>query len=128
MAVTLFNPTVRINNIIVSPKPNSVSIVDGKGEKTVKAVSSGGGFSDIVVSGDVETRVGKIKMSFYFTDENYELLRTWKSVDDTVGSTITITEGDFHATMTGAVVINDPEKMIGVDEAFEVEFHGRPIV
>jgi len=124
----LSNPTVMINNVTVTPKANSVSIVSGKGEKTVKGVSSGAGFVDTAVSEDIETQVGKIKMSFYTTSENIELLRAWQSMDINIGNVVSVTDEDFHAVLTGAVVTNDPEMMIGVDESFEVEFHGRPTI
>jgi hypothetical protein len=124
----LSNPTVMVNNVNVTPKANSVSIVSGKGEKTVKGVSSGAGFVDTAISEDIETQVGKIKMSFYATSENIELLRGWQSVDVNIGNVVSVTEDDFHAVLAGAIVINDPEIMIGVDESFEVEFHGRPTI
>lgn len=124
----LTNPTVMINNVNATPKANSVSIVSGKGEKTVKGVSSGAGFVDTAISEDIETQVGKIKMGFYATSENIELLRGWQSVDINIGNVVSVTEDDFHAVLTGAVVTNDPEIMIGVDESFEVEFHGRPTI
>jgi hypothetical protein len=124
----LSNPTVKINNVVVMPKANSVSIASGKGEKTVKGVSSGGGFVDVAVSEDVETKVGKIKMSFPTTQENIEILRSWQSIDISIGNVVSVTEDNFHAVMVGAIVINDPEMMIGVDESFEVEFHGRPTI
>ena len=123
----LTNPTVRINNVTVTPKPNSVSITPGFGEKSVKGVSSGGGFSDIVISEDVETRVGCIKMSFYSTGENYELYRAWKSAPNTVGNIISVTEDDFHAVMISAVVVNMMEFNIGNEESFEVEFKGTAV-
>ena len=124
----LIYPTVKINNVTVTPKANSVSIASGTGEKTVKGVSSGGGFVDVAVSEDVETKIGKIKMSFYTTQENMELVRGWQSTDISIGNVISVTEDDFHAVLTGGVIINDPEMMIGVDESFEVEFHGRPTI
>lgn len=124
----LTNPTVKINNVTVTPKANSVSVVSGKGEKTVKGISSGAGFVDVAISEDIETQVGKIKMSFYTTADNIELLRGWQSIDLNIGNIISVTEDDFHSVMVGAIVINDPEMMIGVDESFEVEFHGRPTI
>ena len=124
----LTNPTVKINNVTMTPKANSVTVTSGKGEKTVKGVSAGGGFSDVAVSEDIETRVGKIKMSFYTTKDNTELLRTWQAIDLNIGNVISVTEDDFHAVMVSAIVINDPELMMGVDESFEVEFHGRPTI
>lgn len=129
MAIKLLtNPTVMVNNVLVMPKANSVSVVSGKGEKTVKGISSGAGFTDVVVSEDVETKVGKIKMSFYTAEDEIELLRAWQSMDLNIGNTVSVTENDYHAVLTGGVVINDPEQMIGADESFEVEFHGRPII
>jgi hypothetical protein len=129
MTITILtNPTVRINNVTILPKANSVTITDGKGEKTVKGVSAGGGLTDIAVSADVETQIGKLKFSLYTTKGNIELLRAWQSIDLNLGNILTVSENDYNATISGGIVINDPEKMIGVDESFEVEFHGRPAI
>jgi hypothetical protein len=124
---TLSNPTVRINNVNVLPKANSVTVKLGKGEKSVVGVSAGGLDSSQVVSENVETRCGEIKMSFHSTIENYENLRTWLSIDLNVGNTISVTEDDFHAVMTGGIIINDPEVPLGNEETFEVHFKGSEI-
>ena len=126
--IGLSNATVRVNNVIVAAKANSVSVNDGKGTKSVKGISAGGEFSDVVVFEDVESRVGKIKFSLYTTAYNIELLRSWQSIDLAVGNTISVTDDDYHAVLSNGVVINDPDKMIGLDQSFEVEFHGRPII
>jgi len=128
MAKIFANPTVTVNNVPVVPKPNSTSIVEGKGEKTVKGVSAGAGFSDIVISEDISTKISKIKFSIPSNDVNYSLVRAWQAIDLNLGNVVTVHEDDYAAVMTGGIVINDPEKMFGVDEYFEVEFHGRPIV
>lgn len=122
----LSNPTVKINNVIVAPCPNSVTVVEGQGETTVEGISLGGGLTGVTVSENIETKVSKIKMEFPNTTENKELKRTWKSVDLNIGNTISITEDDFHIVVAGAVVKNDPEMKFSADGKIDVEFHGAP--
>ena len=40
------------------------------------------------------------------------------------GNSVKIFGTDFNGTMTGAVVMNDPDMKTGVDESFEVTFDG----
>lgn len=128
--IVLSNPTIRVNNVTVGFKPNSLVIRLGKGEISVKGVSIGGGLSDIAKSENIEDRVGMIKFSTYSTNVDIDLLNIWKSIDISIGNIIKVVNGngDFTATMSGAVIANDPDIPIGVDEAFEIDFQGLPII
>ena len=126
--IVFSNPTVRVNNVTVGFKPNSLSFKMGKGEASVKGVSVGGGFSDIAVSENIEDRVGMVKFSLYSTEINIELLNVWKSIDIGIGNVVKIIDKNFTATMTSSVVVNDPDIGIGVDESFEVDFKGGVLV
>jgi hypothetical protein len=123
----LTNPVVRIQNVIVTIKPASLSFDIGKGEKKVSGVSVGGGASGIAVSDDVSTRVGKIKFSLFTTAENIARFRAWKSQANSVGNTISLTEGNTHIVGKYMQVVNSPDMAVGVDESFEIEFEGLPL-
>lgn len=126
--ITLANPTVTINNDTFLPVANSVSLMDGQGTKSVKGVSSGGGFTDIVISENVEERYSQFKFSLHTVDVNMQRKRDWRAVDDSVGVTISVTQGDFHRVIRHAILTNDPEQKFGSEESFEVEFQGLPAV
>ena len=124
---TLSNPTIKINNEIVTIKPNSFSFDVGKGEKKVSGVSVGAGATGVAISDDVSTRIGKMKMSFFTTPENVARFRQWKSATISEGNTITASEENFTLIGKYMQIINSPDIMIGTDESFEVEFHGLPL-
>lgn len=123
----LSNLTLRVNNRAVGYKPNTLAFKTGKGEISVKGVSIGAGLSDIAVSENVETFVGQIKFELYTTAKNEDLFKEWKEAPISTGNTVKIFGTDFTGTMTGAVVMNDPDMKTGVDESFEVTFDGNPI-
>lgn len=123
----LSNLTLRVNNRTVGYKPNTLSFVTGRGEISTKGVSVGAGISDISVSENVETFVGKIKFELYTTAENEDLFKEWKEAAIAVGNVVKIFGTAFTGTMTSATVKNDPDMKTGVDESFEVEFEGKPI-
>ena len=126
----LSNPAIIVNNQAIGFKANSLSIKMGKGEKSVKGVSLGGGLSEIAVSDNIEDRVGMAKFSLYTSKENMDLFNIWKNVLNSSGNTIKITDeqNGFTATLPRAVVTNDPDMNFGVDECFEVEFKGEVFV
>lgn len=126
--IVLSNPAIRVNNLSVGFKPNSLVIKTGKGENSVKGVSEGGGNSGIAKSENVETRVGMIKFSLFSTNIDIESFNVWKSINISIGNIIKVIDENFNATMSGAIVINDPDIAMGVDESFEVEFEGGVII
>lgn len=123
----LSNPTAKINNVIVMPKANSISVCLGMGEKKVIGISAGGGFSSIAVSTDVSTKIGKIKFSLYSTAENIALFRAWHAIDINLGNTVSLSDGEFHIIGIGCIVITDPDITFEPEGAFEVEFHCRQL-
>lgn len=126
--IVLSNPTIRVNNVSVGFKPNSLVIKTGKGEASVKGVSHGGGLSGIAKSENIEDRVGMVKFALYSTNEDIELFNIWKSIDISIGNIIKVVDRTFTATMPGAIIVNDPDINIGVDETFEIDFQGGVIV
>lgn len=126
--IVLSNPTIRVNNIAIGFKPNSLSIKLGKGETSVKGVSVGGGLSDVAISENIEDRVSMIKFSLYSTNELIDFFNIWKNMDISFGNDIKIFDRNFNATLSQGVITNDPEIAIGVDADFEVDFKGNIIV
>lgn len=123
----LSNLTLRINNETVKYKPNTLTFTTGQGEFSVKGVSAGAGDSDIAVSENVETFVGKVKFELYSTADNEDLFKRLKEANLSTGNVVKLFGKDFSGTMTNATVINDPEIKVGVDESFEIELHGNKI-
>lgn len=128
MAVrALVNPTVIINNIHVQPVPNTATVTEGFGDKSVKTRSSGGGAIETVYFQNVENKTSKFKMDLYAVHDVVELHRTWQTLGNLNGISITDIDG-YSRTLQNAAQTNDPEIPFGVDKTFTVEFEGEPVI
>lgn len=118
------DPEVTVNDVTVFVVPNSVSYKSGKGERTVRTQSSGNGNVQPVISKNVETFKGMIKLSVYSTVEAIKLKEQWQNNDG--GNVIEL--GSVNKTMNRSTMINDPEINLTDDGVVEMEFEGAPLI
>lgn len=125
--LVLSDLAIRINNVNVGYKSNSLKFKLGTGEKSVKGVSTGPGGSDIAISENIETKVGMIQFELFSTSENEDLFKQWRARPDLIGNSIKIFDNSFTGTMARGVIVNDPDFNVGTDESVEIQFEGSPI-
>ncbi len=121
----IFDPNIRINNETFQIVPNTVRMVTGKGESLVKPQSSGNGEIDTVYSEDVETKIGKLMVSVYATEDKIDKILELK--DNRNNNYITLNTNVKNFVIKDAALINDPEITLGNDGQAELEFHGKTI-
>lgn len=126
MATFLSNPTLTVNNLVISIVPNSFSYTPGKGEQTMKVQSAGGGSTQTVFSDNVETKLSTVKFQVYTTNDTAGDVDIWKTNKNL--NTITATENDFTRSFTGAALLNDPEIKAGSEGTIDLEFTSNPAI
>jgi hypothetical protein len=123
---TLANPTVEVNDTVISIVPNSLSFKTGRGDTNLRSQSAGGESIEVIKTVDAETKKGMVKFSMISETQNIELIKEWQ--DLTAGVTIRLSDGDFLVSFTGMHVMDDPEVTTGADGNTEVTFEGQPAV
>lgn len=127
MAQALSNPTLTINNLTTPIVPNTCTYKSGKGDRTVRTQSSGGGSVQTVFSTDIETNKSMVKFSIFNPKENIDKLEDWQDLLD--GNAILITaDNGFSKSFSNMTLITDPEIAFGSDTTIEVEFEGPPAI
>ena len=91
--------------------------------KAAKSQTAGGGAITIVITENAETKVSEVKFKMYNTTKNLNLIKDWCSL---YGSTIRIYEGDFSESFRDMITTSEPERSVGADGEFEVEWNGGP--
>ena len=126
MANALSNPTVEINDQVISIIPNTLSYKRGAGDVNVRAQSAGGDSVQAVITENAETKIGMVKFSLAVTDANQEYVRTWQENKFNGGNTVRISSRVMNTPLsfTNMNVTSDPEFSIGADGTVEVEFLG----
>jgi len=118
------NPTIVINNIAISVRPNSVKFTDGKGEQSMRVQSSGGGNTETVLSKNVESNMSKLMFEMINTATNIELARGWKNNGNTNAATLT-GEG-LSRSFNNMSILNDYEVDLASDGVIAIEMTGDP--
>lgn len=127
MAQALSNPTLTINNLTTPFVPNTLVYKSGKGDRTVRVQSSGGGSVQTVFSTDIETNKSMVKLSIVNPKENIDKLEDWQDLLD--GNAILITaDNGFSKSFSNMTLITDPEIAFGSDTTIEIEFEGPPAI
>ena len=127
MAEALSNPTITINNLTTPIVPNTFTYKSGKGDRTVRTQSSGGGSVQNVFSTDIETNKSMVKFSIFNPKENIDKLEDWQDLLD--GNAILVTaKNGFSKSFSNMTLITDPEIAFGSDTTIEVEFEGSPAI
>lgn len=119
-------PTLFVNNIPFKIASNTASVKLGKGTKTVRTASLGGGAVQIIVTENAEDKFGEIKISLFVDSESIAIAKSWA---DQIGTLFValIQPGDIPLTMGNATLTNDPEWSLTADGVAECIFQGDPI-
>lgn len=130
MVLGLSNPTIEINDQVISIVPNSYESKPGIGDLNARSQSAGAGQAQLVVTENAETKMGMVKFQIYNTDENLALLDTWlQNSRQSGGNTIRASESNSTTVevFTGAVITTEPTRPRGADVAMDIEFYANPI-
>lgn len=130
MAVRIADATVRVNNDIWYVVPGSVEYTEGQGEQSIEAASGGGGAVEQVYTNDVTTNFSMVKFDLFPSVKTLSDTKTVKSNrnNNVVEITANNADGNFTRTFTQAAILNDPERKLGVDGTFPVEFKSNPAI
>ena len=118
----LYNPTLIIDNLVVAYIPNSLRYTEGLGEQKLRVQTSGGGSVQTVFSEDITKKLSSVKFKIEPTADNLEFIRAVKANFN--GHVVTLSDENFTRTITGAILVNDYEVGLGMDEEVELEFMG----
>ena len=118
-------PTVEVNNDIIAIVPNSLVSRGGKGTKTVRPQSSGGGNVEMVISEDATTKKSYIKFELMPTSANIDLIKSWQ--DSITGVAIGISDSSYNESYRNMVMINDPDLNLTAEGTIECQFEGNPV-
>lgn len=126
MSITLYDPTVVINNRQYYFKPNTFSYIGGLGDVTVEALSGGGGTITTAHSEDISTKVSHVKGTIDLNRTNIENIEALKDLIGLV--VITVQEADLKKVFVNMSLTNDPENMFKTSPEMAVEFKGDPVL
>lgn len=121
------NPSLVMNNLAIAIVPNSFTYTEGLGEQDVVVQSAGGGSIQTVFSDNVEMRYSDIKFDMQNTQENIDLIRTWKINENTNGLTGTDKDG-WSRTFNSVVLTSNYEVTLGSDTVISLEFKSDPAI
>ena len=128
--IQVTDATLLVNNEAVGIVPNTLVFTEGKGEQSVRAMSTGGGGVEQVFANNLETNFSTIKFSLPVTIDNVKLAKGWKvngnqNVVQIAGFTV---DGDLTRTFTQAALINDYEVAIGTETDIEIEMNANAAI
>lgn len=127
MAKTLSNPTVEVDDDVISIIPNSLTYKEGAGDTNVKAESAGGNSVVAIVTENAETKISMCKFKLSNTAEHLKQVKEWKAANSDGGVTISLSEGDIQVAFREMILTLEPERAIGADGELEVDFQGPPV-
>lgn len=127
MAKTLSNPTVEVDDDVISIIPNSLSYKEGSGDTQVKAESGGGNSIVTIVTENAETKISMCKFKLSNTEEHLNQIKEWKASNDDGGVTISLSEGAIQVAFREMILTVEPERTVGADGELEVDFQGPPV-
>ena len=124
----LDDPTVMANGNPIFVSPNSVKFDDGDGETQVRKASSGGGQSTLVISDNVEDKIGKLMFELPNDIASMNLARSWKKTPGQNVFEVNATVGgvNFSRVFTTAVVKNPIENELTADGKIPIEVNSDP--
>ncbi len=129
MSTQFSNPTVMVNNVIVTVTPNSVKYTEGLGEQSIRA-GSNGPVAEQIYSKNVETQFSSVMFDMPAIVDNIDHQRDWKVKGNTnvVQITGSTPEGTVSRTFTQAAILNDVEVALGSDTDIAIEFKSNPAI
>ena len=127
--IILVDASIEVDDETVSVEGNTIVIVEGQGETTVKAASKGG-VPVVVSSQDITTKLGMVKFEMPASVESMKLSRDFKARG--AGRVVRVSGTDaagnrLGRTLTQGVMTNDPEKAIASEGKIPIEFSGSPL-
>lgn len=123
---TLTNPAIEINDEVIAVLPNTLRVKLGKGDKNVRAQTSGGNATSMVITTNAEMKKSSVAFSLSNENSNIDLVRAWQDAQG--GNTIRLSEQDYILNFRNMHITTDPEWSIGADGSTEVTFEGPPSV
>jgi len=127
--IILVDASVEVDDEAVTVESNTIVLMEGQGESTVKAASRGGR-PVVVISEDISTKIGKIKFEMPASVNSSNLSRDFKARG--AGRVVRISGTDsagnrLGRTLTQGIMVNDPEKAIQNEGKVPIEFEGAPL-
>ena len=124
MANAITIPSLQVNGVYWAIVPNSFSYRRGVGTVDVKAEVVGG-VATPVFQVNKTGAVGYITFMMEPTDTN--LSQVDVAQDNSPNNTVQFTQDGFTKTMPTAAITADPDRALGADKNFTVEFEGAEI-
>lgn len=120
----LSNPTIEIDNEIISIIPGTFGYKKGTGDKVVTVESAGGNSVEIIVTDNAETKKSSAKFSLKSTIKHIDHLATWSNAPN--GVSIRASELEHVENFNHMFITTEPTIETGADASFEVMFEGAP--
>jgi len=129
LEIILVDASVEVDDEPVPVEGNTIVIVEGQGESTVKAASKGGR-PVVVVSEDITTKIGMVKFEMPGSVNAMNTSRDFKARG--AGRVVRVSGLDpqgnrLGRTLTQGIMTNDPEKAIQSEGKVPIEFSGAPL-
>lgn len=123
----LSNITLQVNGVVVAYVPNTLTSINGRGERKIMTLTGGGASLKHVFSEDITTRMGKISFQVVSTAFDIQNVNAWQ--DNGFNNVVVLSdvETGYSLTMQKATIVNDPEFSYSADGVISVEFQGTPI-
>ena len=118
----LSNPQVSVNNVSVAIVPNSCKFTEGLGEDVFKTQSAGGIGTVDVFGTNVEKAFSEINFEVEPTQENVDLIKSWKLNNPNNSITISFVENDFTRSFRGAALTTNYEVNLAPDKTITLDF------
>ena len=127
--IILVDASVEVDDEAITIEGNTIVLVEGQGESTVKAASRGGR-PIMVVSEDITAKVGMVKFEMPGTVQSINTSRDFKAKG--AGRVVRVSGTDaagnlMGRTLTQGIMTNDPEKGIQNEGKISIEFSGAPL-
>lgn len=116
--------TLVVNNIAFAIVPNSMKADLGLGEQEVVAATAGGGRTTAVYSFDAKSMISHYKMELYCTQLSVDVIRTWKSLANTLAIKLINNNNGKTLTINNAAITNLVEFEFAASGKVSIEFKG----
>ena len=128
MANGISLPTIIVNNENITISAGSSNFKRGKGDRTFRVGSVGGGATESVFTENGDTKKGMIKFSVFPTKAMIDKIESWQDEDNNNTVQIIDNNNNFDKTCQHAGILEDPDVALGADTLIEIIFEGDPLV
>lgn len=124
MSTAINNAHLYVNDLPTLYLPNTLSYNDGKGERTVRTQSVGGGAVEIIVTDNLETHIGGVKFNLANNVDMVKKFDLWRdNFDQNVVVLVFEQSGiSWSKTFKQATVVNNPDVELKTTGVIAVEF------